>query len=108
MVAQGNWCRDTITINFTPREINTNRVLQPTRNPHSSTVLSVPQHIVGQKVNGSHIFISLREYWYYLVLSSDIHIEGGKIMRENNPVRLPFDSWYSLCVPQCAAAWREN
>ena len=61
-----------------------------------------------QVSNGSHLFISLREYWYYLVLSSNIHVKGDKIMRENNPVWLMFDSWCSLSVRQCAAAYREN
>ena len=61
-----------------------------------------------QVLNGSHIFISLHEYWYYLVLRSNIHVKGDKMKRENNPVRLTFNSWCSLSVPQCAAAYREN
>ena len=44
-----------------------------------------------QVLIGSHIFISFREYWYYLVLSSNIHVKR-EMMRENNPVRLTFDS----------------
>ena len=39
---------------------------------------------------------SLREYWYNLVLSSNFHVEGDKVMPDNNPVRLTFDSWCSL------------
>ena len=35
-----------------------------------------------QVLNGSHIFISLREYWYYLVLCSNIHVKGDTMMRK--------------------------
>ena len=45
---------------------------------------------MGQKVNtlnGRLIFISLREYWYYLVLSSDIHVKGDKMKRDNNTMK---------------------
>ena len=58
-----------------------------------------------QVLIGSHIFISFREYWHYLVLSSNIHVKREKMMRENNPVRLTFDSWCSLSVPQCATTY---
>ena len=34
-------------------------------------------------LNGSHIFISLREYWYYnMVLNSNIHVKENKMKRE--------------------------
>ena len=45
---------------------------------------------MGQKVNtlnGRLIFISLREYWYYLALSSDIHVKGDKMKRDNNTMK---------------------
>ena len=62
-----------------------------------------------QVLNGSHIvFISLREYWYYLLLSSNIHVKGDKVTRENNPLRLAFNSWCLLSVPRCTAAYREK
>ena len=62
-----------------------------------------------QVLNGRHIvFISLRECWYYLVLSSNIHVKGDKMTRENNPVRLAFNSWCLLSVPRCTAAFREK
>ena len=35
-------------------------------------------------------------------------LKGEKMMRENKPLRLTFDSWCSLSLPQCAAAYREN
>ena len=58
------------------------------------------QRIVGQSeyevLNGSHIFISLCEYWYYLVLSSNIHVKGDKMKSNKNPVRLTFDSLCSF------------
>ena len=35
-----------------------------------------------QVLNGSHIFISSQEYGYHLVLISNIHVKGDKMMRE--------------------------
>ena len=61
-----------------------------------------------QALNGSHIFKSLSEYWNYLVLSSNNHVKGVKMKRENNPVRLPFGSWCVFSVLQCAPAYRGN
>ena len=50
----------------------------------------------------------LREYCYYLVLSSNIRVKGDKMKRENNPIRLPLETWCSLFVPQCAASNKGN
>ena len=60
-----------------------------------------------QVLNGN-LFISICKYCYYSVLSSNIHEKGDKLKREINPLRLPFNSWCSLSVYQCAAANREN
>ena len=65
--------------------------------------------IVGQKVRTKSwmtaISLSpLREYCYYLVWSSNIRVKGDKMKRENNPIRLPLETWWSLSVPQCAAS----
>ena len=71
------------------------------------------QRISGQKVStkswmAAISLSSLREHWYYLVLSSNIRVKGDKMKRENNPRRLPLETWCSLSVPQCAASNREN
>ena len=50
----------------------------------------------------------LREHWYYLVLSLIIRVKKDKIKRENNPIRLPLETWCSLSVPQCTASNRGN
>ena len=50
----------------------------------------------------------LREYCYYLVLSSNIRVKGYKMERENNPIRLPLETWCSLTVLQCAASNKGN
>ena len=46
----------------------------------------------------------LREHWYYLVLSSNIRVTRDKMKTENNPIRLPLETWCSLSVPQCTAS----
>ena len=61
-----------------------------------------------QVLDGSNIFISLRKYWYYLVLHSNIYVKGAKMKKENNLVWLTFNSWCSLSVPQCTSAYRED
>ena len=58
-----------------------------------------------QVLNGGHIFLSLREYLYYLVLSSNLHVKWDKMKRENNPIRLPLETWSSLIVRQCACLY---
>ena len=50
----------------------------------------------------------LREYCYYLVLSSNIRVKGYKMKRENNPISLSLETWCSLSVPQCAGSNKEN
>ena len=50
----------------------------------------------------------LREYCYYLVRSSNIRVKGDKMKRENDPIRLPLETWCSLSVPQCAASNKGN
>jgi len=45
-----------------------------------------------QVLNGSHIFISLCEYWSYLVLSSNIHVKGDKMTSQNNPISWQFST----------------
>ena len=79
----------------------------------SYSFLCWAQRIVGQKVSTKSWMAAissfpLHEYWYYLVLRSNIHVKGDKMKRGNNPIRLPFDSWCSLSVPQCAATYRET
>ena len=43
-----------------------------------------------------------------LVLSSNIRLKGDKMRRENNPIRLPLETWCSLSVPQCTASNKAN
>ena len=43
-----------------------------------------------------------------MILSSNIHVKGDKMKKEDNLVRLTFDSWCSLSVPHCTAVYREN
>ena len=50
----------------------------------------------------------IRECCHYLVLSSNIRAKGDKMKRKNNPIRLPFEIWCSLAVPQCAASNKGN
>ena len=64
----------------------------------------------------------LREYCYYLVLSSNIREkerrlgkqsykaakESYKTILETNPIRLPLETWCSLTVSRCAASNKEN
>ena len=73
----------------------------------SFSFLCGTQRIVGQKVSTKSwmaaISLSpLREHRYYLVLISNIRAKGYKMKRENNPIRLPLETWCSLSVPQCA------
>ena len=69
--------------------------------------------IVGQKVSTKSWMTAismspLREYCYYLVQSSKIRVKGDKMKKENNPIRLPFETWCSLSVPQCVASNKGN
>lgn len=48
------------------------------------------------------------EYCYYLVLSSNISVEGDEMKRENTPIRLSSKTWCSLFVPQCATSDKGN
>ena len=59
----------------------------------SFSFLCGTQRILGQKVSTKSwlpaISLShLREYCYYLMLSSNIRVKGDKMKRENNPIRL--------------------
>jgi len=49
-----------------------------------------------------------RELWYYLAPSSNIWVKGDKMRRENNPIRLPLETWCSLSVPKCTASNKGN
>lgn len=82
---------------------------------YSFSFLCGTQWMLGQKESTKSWMpvISLSPLWeilllLILVLSSNIYVKGDKMMRENNLVRLTFDSWCSLSGPQCAAAYREN
>ena len=79
----------------------------------SFSFLCGTQRIVGQKVSTKSWMAALslsplREHRYYLVLSSNIRVKGDKMKRENNPIRLPLETWCSLSVPQCAESNRGN
>ena len=52
--------------------------------------------------------LPLCKYWYYLILSSNIHVKWYKRKRGNSPIRLPLEGRHSLTVSQFAAAYREN
>ena len=71
------------------------------------------QRILGQKVTTECWMAAissspLREYCYCLVLSSNIRVKEDKMKRENNPIRLPLETWCSLSVPQCTASNKGN
>lgn len=55
-----------------------------------------------QVLNGSHIFVSYRNFgitqYMYNVLTSNIGIQGDKMKKENNPKRLPFETAHFLHV----------
>ena len=51
---------------------------------------------------------ALREYCYYLVLSSNTRVKGDRMRRENNPMAAIRGTWCSLSVPQCAASKKET
>ena len=58
---------------------------------------------MGQKVSTKSCIEALslsplHEYWYYLVLSCNICVKGGKIKRKNKLIRLPWDNWCSLLL----------
>ena len=79
----------------------------------SSSFLCGMQCILGQKVSTKSWMAALslsplREYCYHFVLSSNIRLKGDKMKGENNPIRLPLETWCSLSVPQCTASNKAN
>ena len=59
-----------------------------------------------QILNDSHHYLCLlyTKYRFCLVPRSNMDIKWYKMKRENNPIRLPLETWCSLTVPQCAAS----
>ena len=71
------------------------------------------QRILGQKVitkswMATIALSPLREYCYYLVLSSNIQVTRDKMKGENKPMRLPLETWCSLSVTQCTLSNKGN
>jgi len=79
-------------------------------------ILLGTQRIVGQRVSTKSWIALISSFLYANIsitcsntsISSNVYVKGDKMMRENNPVRLTFDSCCSFSGPQCAAAYREN
>ena len=63
MVTQGNGCLDTITIDFTPREIHSNKVQQLTRNPQMNRERSHCSHAMLPRGISSYFYLFINQFW---------------------------------------------
>ena len=61
-----------------------------------------------QVLNDSHIFVSFTRISLLFGTKFQYSCKGDKMKRENNPIRLPLETWCSLSVPQCAASNKGN